>query len=505
MKTNFFYLYISCLFLLGTALFGSCQDDDDFTTSSTSKLTFEADTIRFDTVITTIGSSTKRFKVFNQNDKGLHISSVELESGGASGFRVNVDGHSSAQLSDIEILKKDSIFIFAEVTLPIQGSNFPEYVSDKLIFNLESGVRQEIVLEAYGQDATFLHAPRYSSDTELSNERPYIIYDSLVVDAGATLTIPEGTILMFHQGAYMGVHGTVECNGTLEHQITFRGDRTDKIFSYLPYDRMDAQWDGVILYPESSNNVFDYVDIHGGKYGIDCPLSTSNDYKLFLHNSMIHNVSGDGLRCYYCIGQVLNSQISNAGNYCVNLIGGSYNFVHTTIAQFYPWSSHETALYFTNVVNDTIYPLEQANFYNCLITGASTDEIVGNRLENSDASFNVIFNKCLINVKITGKEPEDILNIFSNSVNETGNTKDWKKDKDGVFSDDIIWGAKNFLTIDHEIFNYDFGLSDKSNARGIGDGKYVDYCPTDRNGVARPTENPDVGCYQFVEKVDSKQ
>ena len=178
MKTNFFYLYISCLFLLGTALFGSCQDDDDFTTSSTSKLTFEADTIRFDTVITTIGSSTKRFKVFNQNDKGLHISSVELESGGASGFRVNVDGHSSAQLSDIEILKKDSIFIFAEVTLPIQGSNFPEYVSDKLIFNLESGVRQEIVLEAYGQDATFLHAPRYSSDTELSNERPYIIYDS---------------------------------------------------------------------------------------------------------------------------------------------------------------------------------------------------------------------------------------------------------------------------------------------------------------------------------------
>ena len=130
---------------------------------------------------------------------------------------------------------------------------------------------------------------------------------------------------------------------------------------------------------------------------------------------------------------------------------------------------------------------------------------MGNRLENSDASFNVIFNKCLINVKITGKEPEDILNIFSNSVNETGNTKDWKKDKDGVFSDDIIWGAKNFLTIDHEIFNYDFGLSDKSNARGIGDGKYVEYCPTDRNGVTRPTENPDVGCYQFVEKVDSKQ
>ena len=46
MKTNFFYLYISCLFLLGTALFGSCQDDDDFTTSSTSKLTFEAETIK---------------------------------------------------------------------------------------------------------------------------------------------------------------------------------------------------------------------------------------------------------------------------------------------------------------------------------------------------------------------------------------------------------------------------------------------------------------------------
>ena len=85
----------------------SCNDDDSFTTSSSAKLTFEMDTVRFDTVITTVGSSTKRFKVFNKNDDGIRIISVGLESGGESGFRINVDGHSGNILNDLQILKKD--------------------------------------------------------------------------------------------------------------------------------------------------------------------------------------------------------------------------------------------------------------------------------------------------------------------------------------------------------------------------------------------------------------
>ena len=491
------YLIIISLFVvLGM---GSCSDNDEFTTNNGDQLTFEYDTVSFDTVFTTIGSSTKRFKVFNKNDKGIRITSVKLANGEKSGFRINVDGHSGPELNNIELLKKDSLFVFAEVTLPFQNSKELVYLKDELVFYLESGVSQKIVLEAYGQDAVILHAPIIETDTTLSNEKPYIIYDSLIVKNNSTLTIPEGTTICFHKGAYLGVYGQVVCNGSLDKIITFRSDRTDRIFSYLPYDRMDAQWDGIILYPESKNNIFDYVDIHGGNYGIHCPLSTSDDYKFYIQNSIIHNISGDGLKSYYCLGQVLNSQISNAGKNCVSLIGGSYNFVHTTIAQFYPWSGDfESALYFTNVENDTIYPLEQAYFYNCLITGRSTDEIVGNRIENNDAAFNVLFDKCLVNIKMNGNEPDNIKKMFETSINETGDTRNWPKNTDGSYSDEIVWGKKNFKLIDDDNFLYDFELSAQSKAIGICDGKYNNYCPKDLNGIERPSEKTDAGCYQYI-------
>ena len=495
-----FQIYLTAIltFLTSFALF-SCSDKDEFSASSSERLTFESDTISFDTLFTTIGSSTKRFKVFNNNSKGIRISSVELASAGESGFRVNVDGHSGSRINDIEILKKDSIFIFAEITPKVQNSNIPVYIKDELLFNLESGQTQKIILEAYGQDAIFLHAPIIESDTAWTNEKPYIIYDSLIVRNDATLTIHSGTTICFHSGAYVGVYGQLICNGTTDEPIIFRGDRTDRILSYLPYDRTDGMWGGITLHSESKNNLFDNVDIHSGSYGIYCPVSTSEDFKFYIQNSTIHNVGGDGLKCYYCQGQVLNSQISNSGGNCVSLIGGAYNFVHTTLAQFYPWDGdHGSALYLSNMENDTIYPIEQANFFNCLVTGRSTDEIIGNRIDNNDARFNVLFDHCLVNMKLNGSEGEDIKKMFETSVNETGDIKSWKKNEDGSYSDDIIWGKKNFKQIDDDNFIYSFELSEKSKARGIGKGEYIKYCSTDRNGVPRPTENPDAGCYQFT-------
>ena len=492
-------IYILIIFIFSSLIIVSCDDDDKFSTNSSDRLTFEEDTIRFDTLITTISSSTKRFKVFNNNDRGLRLTSVRLASGGNSGFRINVDGHSGDNLTDIEILRKDSIFVFAEVTLDVQGKDNPVFVTDDLLFTLESGVTQKIVLEAFGQDAIILHAPIISSDTEWNEKKPYVIFDSLIIQKDNTLSIAEGTTLCFHQGAYVGVHGSIICNGTQDSPVVLRGDRTDRIFSYLPYDRMDAQWEGIILYPESKNNIFNYVDIHGGNYGIDCPVSIADDFKFDIQNSIIHNVAKNGLRSYYCVGQVLNSQISNAGENCVSLIGGYYQFIHTTIAQFYPWNSdHGTALYLTNVLNDTIYPIEQATFANCLITGGTTDEIVGNRLENGEAAFNVLFDNCLVNIKIDDTAPDEIKKMFATSVNETGNTKDWKRNTDGSYADDIIWGKKNFKIIDNDIFAYDFSLDERSKARNIGSGKYVEFCTIDLHGTPRPSDKPDVGCYQFI-------
>ena len=489
------HLFLTLPAILTLCLLCACSQDEDFSTDASLTLSFEADTVRFDTVFSTIGSSTQRVKVFNRNDKALRISHAYLASGGTSGFRVNIDGQSGTSLTDIDIWHEDSIFVLIDINVDPQDSNSPVLITDSLIFTLQSGISQQIILQAYGQDIIILSAQTLTEDTYLSADKPYLIYDSLIVDSAALLYLPAGTTLYFHSQAYLGVYGQIICEGTLDAPITLRGDRTDKMFTYLPYDRLDAQWGGVTLYPGSGDNYFAYTDIHGGNWGIDCPLSTFAGTKLAMLNSEIHNVSGNGLSLVYCAAEFANCQFSNAGGHCVNLIGGYYEFTHCTLAQCYPWDSdYGNALFFTNVQNDTIYPLEQAYFYNCLITGQAADAIQGNALEDSDADFNAAFTNCLINIEITGDEGEYVEQMFTDCFNEYELFPTSSYDES-----DAVYGTANFRTIDTDTYSYDFRLDSLSNARGIGHMAYAVLYPTDKDGNERPKQGADAGCYQFCE------
>ena len=48
--------------------------NDDYTTSSNDVLTFSADTVSFDTVVTQQGTPTKQFVVYNKSNKQVSIS-----------------------------------------------------------------------------------------------------------------------------------------------------------------------------------------------------------------------------------------------------------------------------------------------------------------------------------------------------------------------------------------------------------------------------------------------
>ena len=69
----------------------SCEDDS-FSTSPSSVLTFSSDTIHFDTLFSDVPSPTKTFWVYNKDKQGLRCTSVRLDKGNQSGFRVNVRG-----------------------------------------------------------------------------------------------------------------------------------------------------------------------------------------------------------------------------------------------------------------------------------------------------------------------------------------------------------------------------------------------------------------------------
>ncbi|MBQ3595979.1 MAG: hypothetical protein II981_11305, partial [Bacteroidales bacterium] len=154
------YKYIWILILGITVAFASCKKPDEFSDDNSLKLAFSSDTITFDTVFTTIGSSTRQLMIYNNNTENLKISSIRLEGGNQSQFTINVDGESGYDFSDIEIYSKDSLYVFIRVTVNPDDQNTPFFVEDRLIF--ETNNNEQIVnLTAYGQNANYIIADQY--------------------------------------------------------------------------------------------------------------------------------------------------------------------------------------------------------------------------------------------------------------------------------------------------------------------------------------------------------
>jgi hypothetical protein len=88
---------IGLLFLLAMSSLTSCKKPVFF---SNGNLSFSRDTVLFDTVFTTIGSTTKNFKFYNNDNKAVIVEEIELMGGSASPFRINVDGLSGISHTD---------------------------------------------------------------------------------------------------------------------------------------------------------------------------------------------------------------------------------------------------------------------------------------------------------------------------------------------------------------------------------------------------------------------
>lgn len=478
-------LFSACLGLTGLLCFPSCDDTESFTTDRGALLAFSTDTIQFDTVISTVGSSTRQMKIYNLNEKGVRIASVRLKKASDTPFRVNVDGtyleaENGARAFDFEVRGKDSIHVFAEVTMPERKQDAPFSICDTLIFMLESGVEQGVILAATGQDAYIWRGQVIERDTTLQAGRPVVVYDSLSVREGVTLTLNAGVQLYFHEGANLWVHGRLLAEGTAAQPVVLRGDRTDRMFDYLPYDNTPSRWGGVRFFPASMNNKLNHVDIHSASYGITCDSSLVDDVKLTLENSILHNIGGEGLGLYHCKSYVANTQISNTLGNCVSVLGGWTEFVHCTLAQFYPWdAARGDALYLADKWLQMPYPLLHAHFLNCVITGYASDVIIGN-LDDEAQTADYFFGNCVLRT-VTSDDEKRFVHIVYDADEKDGGQQ------------------RNFRRFDTDNYLYDFRLDTTSVARNAGLKDWAERYPSDRDEIDRlADEAPDAGCYEFV-------
>lgn len=470
--------------------------DENYSTNPNHRLSFSTDTLSFDTVFTTIGSATKQFMVYNNNDQPLNIERVIQASPATSGFRINVDGRKGDNFDNVRVAGKDSMYVFVEVTVNPNGKDQPLVVEDSIVFFF-NGVKQSVLLEACGQDVNLIKGGKIlTENTKLAAERPYLIYDSLTIDEGVTVDIEEGATFYMHDKAKIISKGTIIANGTMDNPIVFRGDRLDFILNdLLPYDRTPGQWEGITFKQESFGNVFNNVIVRNGNNGIYCEASDPEKSKLKINNSQITNMDGSAFRAINCNIEATNSEFSNATADVVLLAGGKYSFTHCTIANYMSLKSRHSlaqdgeSSYALDIVdkypskNSVSYNLEQAYFDNCIIDGGYDNELQID-LENTlqSGNLNYQFNHCVI--KLQEKKDDKFKDIIFITK---------KSDKKMEYR--MTGGDKNK-------YMYDF-RPDKETTPGVGkaDLFVTQKYPIDRYGVNRLTnDGPDIGAYEYVPK-----
>lgn len=455
----------------------SCTDDDSFTTSRGSLLTFAKDTLSLDTLFSTVPTRTFDFWVYNRSGDGLRINQVRLSRGNQTGFRVNVDGlyldnSTGSQAQGIEVRKGDSIRVFVELTTKTNGGDTPQLVEDDLLFRLESGAEQKVNLRAWSWDALLYDSVVVARDMEITGAKPIVIRQGIRVDSIATLRIKSPATLYFSSTAGIDVYGSLVVEGEVGDDVVMRGDRLDHMFDYLPYDRVSGQWRGIHIMPSSSDNRLKNVDIHSGGNAIVCDSSAydSTKVRLSLENVTIHNCSGYGLAADHSNVAIANTLISNTLGDCLYLRGGSATIDYATLAQFYPFDANRGAAVRLADCD--------AHFRNSLVTGYADDVFYADSLQFT-------FTHSIVRTDVWGLDSVQIDSHFIDTHIETPK--------------DSLNGIMHFPLIDIDNLVYDFHPDSLSPA--VGNAIPVNRLTTDRNGMARPAEHPTIGCYEYIPKV----
>ena len=493
---KFSLLFIPVL-LFFFCLFTSCKDE--FSDNPNHKLSFSVDTLYFDTVFSTIGSATKRIMVHNKNKDALRISQIELVSGSRSAFKINVNGENNVnhQFFNIEIQGKDSLYIFVGVKVEEMGKDSAVIKEESLRF-VTNGNTQEVILSTVAQDVEILRGRTIYNDTILTGTKPYLIYDSLIVMPGKTLKLEAGCRLYFHKDAYLFIWGYLNAEGTRDNPITMRGDRFDQInFSTpVPYNDVAGQWNGVYLAGNDGKHILKHVNMNSGIIGIRA-INTEEDVipsqtpLIEIINCRIRNFSYRGLDIVNFDLAVINSEISNTGDYTVFLNGGKHTFIHTTIANYFnngkvsiqsssrPGGAEaKPALMIENVTKSA--PME-TTFINSVVMGSMGTEF-----------------------SLATRFPEEYNGIFRNSYIRRSNIYELPQFRG------IRWYEKNDIVFRNIYLNYedeaakryDFSPApfEECPLRHLGeDIGLLEYdLSIDLKGNPRPTESPDAGAYQWL-------
>jgi hypothetical protein len=470
---------------------------DSFTNDPGAKLSFSRDTVLFDTIFNTIGSTTSILKVYNRNNRAVRVSSIILEGGENSQYRMNVNGLPGVAFTDIEILGGDSIFVFVEVTVDPSDSLHP-FVEDRIKF-VTNGNEQRVLLLAWGWDAIFYTPNVYPTNglppyriintqiggtTTWTNEKPVVIYGYAVVDESTTLIIEAGTRIYFHAGSGLWVYkdARIEVNGTLESPVIFQGDRLESFYQDQP-----GQWDRIWINegPEGSDNIIRHAIIRNSFIGLQLETlpfggnetAPTSSNKLILENTRIYNTSVIGVLARNYRIHAQNNLFYNSGEYVFAISGGGeYNFDHCTFANYWPFGPRQTpSIFMTNAyVNPPgvlqVRSILNTTFSNCIMYGNAENEL---QMEfDAGGTIDITFKHTMLRYNTS---TSDFSQYFGASVFVNENP-----------------GYENPFDKKFNLTSGSFAINKGSDTLGV----LMGTATQDINGNPR-TGIPDIGCFEY--------
>jgi hypothetical protein len=429
--------YLVLLGFLGLLMgMSSCRTDFDFA-ESTGQLRFSRDTVYLDTVFTNIGSSTYTLKVYNGTDSNISIPTIGFTKGASSKYRMTVDGmveNAIKSFSNVELLAKDSMFIFIETTANIADANPTDFLyTDQILFG-NGTQQQKVELVTLIQDAYFIFPNKVDGLTEAidfgfneignvtqilgrnlqenhldngneyiwKNDKPYVVYGYAGVPDGKTLTVNPGARIHFHaesgiivqEGGTLIVDGTASVTEALENEVIFEGDRLEPDFADTP-----GQWGAVFLRAGSKDHSISNLTLKNATVGIYVQQNTG--IPVTLNNTQIYNSSAVGILGVLAqidgSNVVINSRTRGLGALACRA-GGTYNFTHCTFNN-QSSSSTQYAVIIENYLLDGTgtqipFDLTAANFNNCIIFGSNSRQFILGK--NNYKDFNYKFTNCLL-------------------------------------------------------------------------------------------------------------
>lgn len=508
------------LFFAGFIVFlTSCRNDFEFV-PSTGDLSFSRDTVYLDTVFTNIGSSTYTLKVYNRSENDISIPSIKLGEGEASKYRLMVDGIPGRVFNNVELLAKDSMYIFIETTIDYSeyaNENTTFLYTDRIEFDNGSNY-QKVELVTLVQDAVFIKPDRplptdmketltisgepsdiqgheLSTPEELNwtNQKPYVVYGYALVPNGSTLTVNAGARVHFHaesglivdDSGKLVINGAASATEALENEVIFEGDRLEPDFSDIP-----GQWNGIFLL-SGQDNIMNHFTLKNATVGILMDrLFDETVPVLTLQNTQVYNCTNFGILARAATVTGNNIVINNAGKAGLACtVGGTYNFKHCTFANYFnSFNQVPVALNDYQVIEDVLYLGEMnARFDNCIFYGAGNYGISLEKQGSADIAFTTTFNHCF--VKMSGSisqltnnplypfdNNDPSLALYDNTI-IARNTN--------LIPDFIAPGENNFL------------LGENSDAIDAGTDVGI---TTDIRNMIRPnpvTGIPDIGAYEY--------